>query len=161
MFARLREANYLTESAHDALVSALTQKQSSDDRRVSALHILEQHSFRNLWDMLFFLSADSGIPLIELSRFEPQQVAFRHLDADVMLHHNVLCFDTLDQSLLTVVLNPYDQSMCKWVVTQTGCDHVFYMCMASDFDLALNRIVEAVQSQPETDDVTEDQRSDD
>ena len=117
---------------------------------LSALHVLEKREVMNLVNILAFMSEDTGVPLLPLSRFTPQPAARSLLPAPFAAHRGAMAFDTMADSLLVALLNPYDIELRDEVAAASGQQHcLFYLVMASEYDAALRALEGDAESVPE------------
>jgi hypothetical protein len=138
---RLFVARLLTKWDYESVLSELAQTPPPDAAYPrTALHVIQKLGFRNLVDMLAFLSKDAGMPLVPLSRFTPQEAPFSLLGPDYAAHRGALPFDSLGGELLVAVLNPYNTLLQTEVRQMTGRPCIFYLVAAQEFDATLDAL---------------------
>jgi len=138
---KLLEAGHLQQEEYDLIVSDLSENSAKQlDTPVTVLHVLEDREFRHINSILAFISKDSGLPIIPLSRFEITEECARMIPPEIMLHRGAIAFDTMGEDLLVAILNPYDEDLRREVQEVTGRKCHFFLTPASEYDAALAEI---------------------
>ncbi|MBN1671686.1 MAG: hypothetical protein JXR37_11660 [Kiritimatiellae bacterium] len=141
---RLRQAGQLTDAQHALVLETLEKGPARGrERPLSVLHVMEELRVGNTTASALYLARDSSLPLIPLRQFTPQKEAYSLLPMDIMKKRGALAFDTLAESVLVAVLNPYDTELQTEVERETGHICNFYLALPSDYDETLNRILNA------------------
>ena len=94
------------------------------------------------------MAEDSALPLLPLERFEPQRDAYSLLDIEFLTQRGAIPFDTLAETVLVAVLNPYDQKLQRDVREAVARPCRFYLVRASDYDITLSRILNTRPDNP-------------
>lgn len=135
---KLLEAGHIQQDEYDTIVKDLSENSAKHlNTPVTVLHVLEDRQFRHANSILAFLSRDSGLPVIPLSRFEIPPECFRLLPNEIMEHRGAIVFDTMGRDVLVAILNPYDAELQREVeeATQRKCH--FFLTPAAEYDAAL------------------------
>ncbi len=108
-----------------------------DDHVVSILHLLREKGAASVEKALVFMTRDTGVPLLPLSRFWPQAQAYRVLPGDYAVARGAFAFDQIEDALLIALLNPYDKALQQEVQWQEDQKCLFYLVAPDDYDGAL------------------------
>lgn len=137
---RLREVAELSEEEYAKLAHDLTEMSVGEQvATTSVLHALESVGHKGLDRIMNFVAKDRGTPIISLSSFETRARVAGLLPLEFMTRRGVLVFELLGDDALVVTMNPYEESLRNDVETLTGKKCHFYISLASEFDLALDR----------------------
>jgi tetratricopeptide (TPR) repeat protein len=143
----LMQANELTQEEYSNVVQDLTDMSGTDAFvTVSVLHVLNDRGFKGFGKIMAVVSKECGTPIISLSNFDLQSVAYSLLPIDFMVRRGAIIFDLIGGDALAVIMNPYNKQLMKDVEALTGKRCHFYITTPPEFDNALNKITEDSQS---------------
>ncbi|MCX6995958.1 MAG: hypothetical protein NTV49_02470 [Kiritimatiellaeota bacterium] len=147
---RLFHAGELAQEEYSNVVQDLTEISTKKSNvPVSVLHALHDRNSKNLEKIMYFMSKNSGKPIIALAHFEIPKEAYQLLPLDFISHWGAIVFEMLGQDLLVAVLNPFDRVLQSEVTSLTGRNCHFYMTSAPEYDNALDVIRKALAKTPE------------
>jgi hypothetical protein len=139
----LLEAGQLDQEEYASVVQDLTEMSASEGiSTVSLLHVLEHRNFKNLENVVVKASQDTGTPVISLSGFDIPHDAGSLLPMDFMLRRGALIFGFIGNELMVAIMNPYSTRVHKDVGRITGRKCHFFTCMPSEFDTALDNMMQ-------------------
>lgn len=154
---KLLEAGHIKQEEYDLIVNDLSENSAKQlDTPVTVLHVLEDREFRQINSILAYLSKDSGLPIIPLSRFEITPECVDMLPIEVIAHRGAIVFDTMGRDALVAVLNPYDEDLQKEVAQLVGRKCHFFLTPASEYDAALADIRARLQAEKKEQDTGPD-----
>ncbi len=137
---RLHEGKLLDGDEYAELVQDLTDISGrAMAMTVSVLHVLHDRHFRNLAQVMVFVSRQTRAPIIPANAFEPTEESVRVIPCDVAVELGAVCFDLVGNEALVAVLNPYSERLRKAVAATAGRTCHFYLTGAEDFDALLSR----------------------
>ncbi|RKX31355.1 MAG: hypothetical protein DRP22_03840 [Verrucomicrobia bacterium] len=135
---KLLEAGHIQQDEYDTIVKDLSENSAKQlNTPVTVLHVLEDRQFRHANSILAFISRDSGLPVIPLSRFEIPPECFQMLPMEIMEHRGAIVFDTMGRDVLVAILNPYDADLRREVEEATKRKCHFFLTPAAEYDAAL------------------------
>lgn len=138
---RLFAAHLLTKLDYEAVLTELSNDRRAEPRRPhSAMHVIYRQGFRNAPEMLASLAKDSGMPLVPLARFAPQQAAFSLLGPAYAVARGALPFEMIDGELMVAVLNPYNTLLQTEAQQLAGLPCLFYLACPDEYDAALDTL---------------------
>ncbi len=137
----LKEAGELTEEDYSMVVKDLTENSTKHiEVPVSVLHALQDRSFKNLGNVIAFMARDTGLPVVDLSRFELDRDKFSMLTPDFTDIKGAMVFERIGREPLVAILNPYNEALKEEVrgtFPQGRCH--FYLAAAADYDEFLQK----------------------
>ncbi len=140
----LLQAGEFTQEEYSNVVHDLSENSSKNIQvPISVLHVLHDRSFKGMDRILKFLSKDSGLPLINLTGFEPPKEVMAILPRPFLVHRGAIAFELMGADALIAILNPYDGVLQADVKRAAGRACHFYLVNAADYDIVLDRIKKA------------------
>ena len=138
---RLYEENQLSQEEYSSVLHDLTEVSSKElDVPVSVLHVLEDRGFTQMGRIMSYLSNRSGIPFVELERFELNDQIAEALPLEYAVHRGALPFASFGNDILVGVLNPFDNKLVDKIETETGRHCHTYLVGPEDYDLVLGKL---------------------
>jgi tetratricopeptide (TPR) repeat protein len=105
---RLYEEGQLSQEEYSSVLHDLTEMSSKTvEVPVSVLHVLNDRGFTQMNRILNYMSANSGVPYLNLSYFEVDKKAVELLPEAIYFRDGALPFALFGDDLLLAVLNPY------------------------------------------------------
>ena len=142
----LVQAGELTEDDYANVVHDLSENLSKNVAvPVTVVHALHDRGFKALERILCYLSVRSGLPLINVARFEVQREAGTLLSLDYMRRRGAIVFDLMNKDALVAVLNPLDKELLEDVRKQTGRNCNFYVVSPESYDACLASITKLLE----------------
>lgn len=117
---------------------------------VTVQHVLFERGFQQMDQILQFMSANSGLPIIPLGQFDVMKEAWSLLPLDFMTRRAALVFDLMDSDALVAVLNPYDMELREEVRRRTGRTCHFFLATAPAYEACLEKIRKAIELEQTT-----------
>lgn len=137
----LMEAGEINQEEYASVVQDLTELSAGEiASTVSVLHVLEHRSFPGLEKIVGFVAKDCETPIIAISSFDLQADTVTLLPLDFIVQRGVLAFETVGNSVLVVVMNPYDTQLQKDVEAALGKKCHFFVTIPQEFDQAVEKV---------------------
>ncbi len=151
----LLQAKELSEEEYANVMQDLTDMTARDAQvTASALHVLHDRGFRGIEKVVIYLSKECGLPIVSLTSFDLQLESVALLPFEFILRRGAIPFDTIGNTALIVIMNPYDKELMKDIEKLIGRKCYFYIALPSDFDAALERaktlLADAAEAEEET-----------
>lgn len=141
----LMESNQLTQEEYSSIVHDLTEMSSSDsDVTISVMHVLEARGYKGLEKIIGYIAESCHAPVIALSSFDLQLDAASMLSVNFMRHRAAVVYELMGSDALVVVMNPFDKQLRKDVETVTGRRCHFFVSHPSEFDKAVEKIIQLI-----------------
>ncbi len=140
---KLFEDNLISQQDYSTLVQDLTESSSRNEGdTVSVLHALEATHHKDLDQIIAKLSESSRLPYLSMGTFTIRPELLPLLDLSFVRRRGALVFEVLSQDLLVAILNPFSKQLRQDVETLTGRRCHFFLTKASEFDVAVNQLIE-------------------
>jgi len=137
----LHEQAMLSEDQYASIVSDITDlSTSATPQPVSVLHLFQDRHLPNIDRVLAFAAEKSSAPLLPLTSFDPQAVAYSLLPLDYIVIKGIVPFELMSQDLLVAVLNPLNDKLRAEIAVLTGRRCHFYLVQPADFDVTIDKI---------------------
>ena len=141
----LMEAGELTQEEYASVVQDLTDMSSGEtEHTISVLHVLEGRQFKNLDKIMGYIAKQCDTPIISLPSFEMRLDVFETIPVEYMRKCGAVAFESLGDSVLVAILNPYNAQVKKDVQAIADQQCHFYLAMPSEFDQLVEKGREAL-----------------
>ena len=138
---RLYEESQLSQEEYSSVLHDLTEVSTKDlDVPVSVLHVLEDRGFTQMNRIMGYLSSRSGVPFIELARFELNDRLGEALPMEFPVHQGALPFAFFGNDLLIGVLNPFNKLLVDKAENECGHRCHTFLVGPEDYNHALAKL---------------------
>lgn len=141
------EANELSQEDYASVVQDLTEMSAGNvPATVSLLHVFEGRQFKALGRIMAYAAQKHRAPVISLDSFELTEEVCRILPVPWIVQRGALVFDVMDKDVMAVVMNPFNKQVRADLELMTGRKAHFYMALPSEFDNAVKRIKDTLET---------------
>jgi hypothetical protein len=143
----LLEANEMSQEDYASVVQDLTEMSAGNvPATVSLLHVLESRQFKSIGRIMAYAAQRYRAPVISLDSFEFTEEVCKVLPLPWIVQRGAVVFDILDRDVLAVLMNPSNKQTRTDVELMTGRKVHFYMSLPSEFDSAVKRMKDALET---------------
>jgi tetratricopeptide (TPR) repeat protein len=141
------EANEMSQEEYASVVQDLTEMSAGNvPATVSLLHVLESRQFKSIGRIMSYAAQKYRAPVISLDSFEFTEEVCKMLPLSWVVQRGAIVFEVLDKDLLAVVMNPFNKQTRTDVELMTGRKVHFYMALPCEFDNAVKRMKDALET---------------
>jgi len=142
----LLQNEVITQEQYEAAIAGLTEARMSPNPGVRLSLLQELASMDRIYmdRVVGFLSAETGTPYIDLSRFEIDPDTARAIPIEDSRRLGVLVFESIRDEVMVAVLNPVDENLRKKVSAYLGCKAHFYLTSPEEFQAAIDELAKVV-----------------
>lgn len=143
----LLQDEQLSQEEYAGAISDLTEISSSKGGApITLLNALFDRNFSRMERLLVHLSTKTGVPIIDMSRFEADEELNTLFTPEFCINHAIVPFGKIGNEILIGVLNPVDPS--PRTAAAAECGRPVHPCLVGvqDFDLRYDAIKKAQEA---------------